>query len=98
MRIPGGLMISFQCSSCRTSHQAPDEKSGTKCYCPECGLVITVPATSTTHAPPVVPAASSQQQGCYYIKEKRKVGPVSWAELQQLVASGQLTALDMVLP
>jgi hypothetical protein len=34
----------------------------------------------------------------FYIKEKRKLGPVSLTELQQLLASGQLRASDMVLP
>ena len=91
-------MITFQCSACQTIHQAKDDQAGIRFSCTECGLVMTVPAQSTIQAPVPVPAVVSEQPGWYYIKEKRKLGPVSLAELQQLVASGQLRASDMLLP
>jgi hypothetical protein len=34
----------------------------------------------------------------YYIKEKRKLGPVSFAQLKEMVLHGQLGRADMVLP
>ena len=34
----------------------------------------------------------------YYIKEKKKLGPVSFAQLKEMVLHGQLGRADMVLP
>ncbi len=43
-------------------------------------------------APPPLPP------GWFYAQNKKKVGPLSWAQIQQLAASGAIKAADMVLP
>src|SRR5262249_49962883 len=92
----GGFMIAFQCLSCQTIHQAKDDQAGIRFSCPECGLVTTVPAQSTVQVP--LPAVVAEEPGWFFVKDKRKVGPVSLTELQQLIVSGELRASDMVLP
>ena len=38
------------------------------------------------------------QQLWFYIRDRKKIGPIPWTNLRELVASGQLRPADMVLP
>ena len=43
-------------------------------------------------------ATDLEQRTWFYIRERKKIGPVPWTNLRDLAASGQLHSADMVLP
>jgi hypothetical protein len=53
-------MIEFTCNSCATRLGVPDEKAGKKGACPNCGLVLEVPAQSAVAVPARAPTGGSE--------------------------------------
>ncbi|MGE3804275.1 MAG: trypsin-like peptidase domain-containing protein [Gemmataceae bacterium] len=101
-------MIKFACPGCQKVLQAPADKAGAKVTCPGCKGPITIPqgdssqAVTTAPALPAPPPMASSppavptDPGWLYTTGGKRQGPVSWQQLQQLAASGQLQPEDQV--
>lgn len=76
---------SRSCPSCSAPIAVVAMMPGRQFHCPECGLIQSASQ------------GGSDLPSWYYARGKQKIGPVTLAELQQLVAGGQLGPADMVL-
>lgn len=87
-------MVQFSCPTCRTALQSSDHQAGSRIVCPKCHTAMQVPgaqpaAIVTKPGPPSSPE-------WHYTKNGQQAGPVSWMQLQHLVASGHVNATDLV--
>jgi hypothetical protein len=90
-------MIRFSCPKCKLVLQAAEQKVGSITSCPKCSKRMKVP-----DGPSKAPIEDSRMsmegpKEWYYVRDKRKQGPVSLQELRQLAGDGKLSAADMVL-
>ena len=77
-------MLQFSCSHCQTRIQTAAVHVGRQVRCPICNQALQVP--ETVGAP----------LEWYYAHDKQRHGPVSWEQLQQLAAKGDLQPTDML--
>ena len=101
------MAISVTCTLCGSKLNAPDNSAGLKLKCPKCGgqFVAKAPGQSGFAAHAAGPRAPRWrplqaillQAAWYCTRGKQRVGPLSWAQLQQMAASGQLKGSDMIL-
>ena len=101
------MAISVTCTLCGSKLNAPDNSAGLKLKCPKCGgqFVAKPPGQSGFAAHAAGPRGSkvaaaqgnSSRAAWYCTRGKQRVGPLSWAQLQQMAASGQLKGSDMIL-
>jgi hypothetical protein len=87
-------MMSVSCPGCKTTLQMPAGQANTIVACPKCQTRIRLqpaapPPAALTSAAPTAP-------GWYYVQDRKKWGPVSLAQLQELVLTGRLQPGDMV--
>src|SRR5690349_5192500 len=68
--------------------------------CPHCQ--VDLPIDQAERLPAVCPDCRGrllpEEPQWFYAQHRQKLGPVTWAQLRQLVASGQLGPTDMLLP
>jgi hypothetical protein len=69
-----------------------DASAGMQVKCRACGGLVRIPGL--TPSPPGGAAPAAPQW--YYTRNRQPIGPVSFAQLQQLAGSGQLDATDLV--
>ena len=48
------MPLSIVCPKCKTKSAAPDDAVGKNVRCPNCGVLLAVPSSGKTQAPPVV--------------------------------------------
>ncbi len=103
-------MIAFSCPGCGKSFSVKDEFAGREAKCPTCRIAIRVPAAVQpavaipTPAPSVVGGAASggvvaspaAAPRLYFIRHGQRFGPLPLDHMQQKVASGQISAADLV--
>ena len=101
-------MIRFSCPTCKTILQAAAEQAGTLIACPKCKTQMRLPSPipqdqpAKTGPPPpsarpgIRPVPGNPEEEWYYAKSGQKVGPVTEADLQGLVRTGQLSRNHMV--
>jgi hypothetical protein len=86
-------VIDFSCPKCGTAQQAPVNAAGQKVACTKCGQRLQVPAPLVNHTVMGVAGqagAAVANDKWYYASGGQACGPVSWAQLQQMAACGQL--------
>jgi S1-C subfamily serine protease len=73
------------CAACKSVFAVELQKTPKQAFCPECGLTCRVPA------------AGEPADGWHYARGGKKIGPVSFDQLQQMAVAGELQPVDMVL-
>lgn len=94
-------MPQIACPKCKTPLQVAASPSDTIVACPRCQTRMRVPASAPPPpAPPIsvsVPPAVTASSDWYYVQDRKKFGPLSFASLQELALTGRLAKSDMVL-
>lgn len=100
------IMIRFSCPQCKLVLQATEQKVGSITACPKCAKRMKVPEgpakakiedpnRTTQHGFSVEQAVAGGDW--FYVKDKKKVGPVAMDDIKQLVAAGQLMPSDVII-
>lgn len=98
-------MIRFSCPQCKLVLQATEQKVGTVIACPKCSKRMKVPdgptkakveeARSTQHSFSIDQAVAGGDW--FYVKDKKKVGPVTLDDLKRLLTANQLQPTDLII-
>jgi hypothetical protein len=72
------------CARCKTLLPIDGARKTPLCRCPLCGEAI------------AAPPGTSGDDAWFYVRDKKKVGPLPFEQLQKLAAVGHLQPLDMV--
>jgi hypothetical protein len=72
------------CKACKSAFAVDLANAPKQSFCPECGLTYPVPFGSAA-------------DGWYYALGSQKLGPVSFDQLHQMAARGELKPTDLVL-
>jgi hypothetical protein len=87
--------ITLSCPWCKNSLVFRDDTClGKKTFCPKCAAQFSIGLDRTTtliQQPP-----PPERAEWYYTKTGSQVGPVTWTQLRELAASGQLQPTDMI--
>ncbi len=98
-------MIRFACPRCKMVLQAAANQHGALVTCPGCKNQMRAPGAAPpapppagrTQAPPPLPAGPAPAAEWFYTANGQKVGPITAAQMRQLLAVGTIKPADMVL-
>ena len=102
------MPIRVQCPGCGRQFQAADRLAGRRVKCPDCATAISVPALHAGQAapapaerpsqPPTPGGTAPREEAAWYAEtvDGREHGPVTKAEVERLVASGQMNVFCRV--